>query len=54
MNGFIGVKAFVEKLACAKAWLIRKRNHTQVHRGEPDRQAVHQGHGVQPTLLDYA
>ena len=24
-RGSIGVKAFVEKLACAKAWLVRKK-----------------------------
>lgn len=23
-NGFVGVKAFVEKLACARGWLVRR------------------------------
>jgi hypothetical protein len=25
-NEFVGAKAFVEKLACVKAWLVRKGN----------------------------
>lgn len=54
-NGFIGVKAFVEKLACARGWLVRKGNLT-ILRFTGENPVIRQyirclEEG--PTLLDY-
>jgi hypothetical protein len=56
-RGFIGVKAFVEKLACAKAWLVRRDEVTILaHTNENPtvRQYINCMQGDGPTLLDYA
>jgi len=53
-KGFIGVKAFVEKLACAKAWLVRKGSLIILMFTEENpavRQYIRCMQG--PTLLDY-
>lgn len=54
-KGFIGVKAFVEKLACARAWLIRRGSIT-ILRFTEENPAIRQyirylNEG--PSLLDY-
>ncbi len=54
-KGFIGVKAFVEKLSCARGWLVRKGNLvilTFTHENPTIRQYIRCLEG--PTLLDYA
>ena len=53
-RGFIGVKAFVEKLACARGWLARKGTLTILRFTEENptiRQYIRCLEG--PTLLDY-
>jgi hypothetical protein len=56
-RGFIGVKAFVEKLACAKAWLVRRGDATilaYTSENPTVRQYINCRQGDGPTLLDYA
>ena len=53
-RGFIGVKAFVEKLSCARGWLVRKGTLTILRFTEENptvRQYIRCLEG--PTLLDY-
>lgn len=55
-RGFIGVKAFVEKLACARAWLVRKGPNLVVLRFTEENPVVRQYMRYSeegPTLLDY-
>lgn len=54
-KGFVGVKAFVEKLACARGWLVRKGNLTMLRFTEENpviRQYIASPEEG-PTLLDY-
>jgi hypothetical protein len=54
-RGFMGVKAFVEKLACAKAWLVRKREEVLVLLFTDENPTIKQyiRYARGPTLLDY-
>jgi hypothetical protein len=56
-RGFMGVKAFVEKLACARAWLVKKESVTilaYTNENPTIRQYINCLEGDGPTLLDYA